>query len=70
MNTEDSPMKTVTAKIDALIKANLALHVARSFPGAGAGSNRAQFMARPEADVARCQAELAATLDAIFYPAT
>jgi hypothetical protein len=68
MNPENSPMKTVTAKIDALMKANLALHVARNFPGAG--SNRAQFMARPEADVARCQAELTATLDAIFYPAT
>ena len=68
MNSDDSPMKTVAAKIDALIKANLALHVARSFPGAG--SNRGQFMARPEADVARCEAELTATLNAIFYPAT
>jgi hypothetical protein len=68
MNTEDSPMKTLTTKIDALMKANLALHVARSFPGA-AGSNRGQFMARPEADVARCQAELTATLNTIFCPA-
>ena len=61
-------MKTVTSKIDALIKANLALHVARNFTGAG--SNRAQFMARPEADVARCEADLTATLNAIFYPAS
>ena len=68
MNTDDSPMKAITTKIDALIKANLALHVARSFPTTG--PNRAQFAARPEADVQRCQAELAATLDAIFYPAS
>jgi hypothetical protein len=66
MNTEDSPMKALTAKIDALIKANLTLHVARSSPAVGV--HRAQFAARPEADVARCQAELTATLNAIFYP--
>lgn len=59
-------MKSITAKIDALIKAHLALHVARSFPTVG--PNRAQFAARPEADVLRCQTELTATLDAIFYP--
>ena len=59
-------MKAITMKIDALIKAHLALHVARSFPGAG--PNRPQFIARPEADVQRCQTELAATLEAIFYP--
>jgi len=67
MNTEESPMKTVTARIDALIKAHLALHVARSFPSGV--MSRTQFTARPEADLARCQADLAATLDAIFYPA-
>jgi hypothetical protein len=61
-------MKVLTAKLDALIKANLALHVARTFPGAG--RDRPQFIARPEADVARCQAELTATLEAIFYPAS
>jgi len=66
MNTEESPMKAIAAKIDALIKANLALHVARTSPAVG--SHRAQFAVRPEADVARCQSELTATLDAIFYP--
>ena len=59
-------MKTIAAQIDALIKANLVLHVARTSPSVG--SHRAQFTARPEADVLRCQAELTATLDAIFYP--
>ena len=68
MNTEDSPMKAITTNIDALIKAHLALHVARSFPGGG--PNRPQFAARPEAEVQRCQAELTATLNAIFYPSS
>lgn len=65
---EDSPMKAITAGVDALIKAHLALHVARSFPGGGPG--RPQFAARQEAEVQRCQAELTATLNAIFYPAS
>jgi hypothetical protein len=60
-------MQTITAKIDALIKAHLALHVARSFPGGGPG--RPKFVAQPEAEVQRCQADLTATLNAIFYPA-
>ena len=59
-------MQAIAAKIDALIKANLALHVARTSPAVGA--HRAQFAVRPEADVSRCQAELTATLNAIFYP--
>jgi hypothetical protein len=63
---EDSPMTSITARIDSLIKAHLALHVARSFAGSGPG--RPQFAARQEAEVQRCQAELTATLNAIFYP--
>lgn len=61
-------MKAITTKIDALMKAHLALHVARSFPSGV--MTRAQFMARPEAELARAQADLTATLDSIFYPAT
>ena len=60
-------MKAITAKIDALIKAHVALQVVRSFPSGV--MTRGQFMVRPEAEVARCQADLTATLDAIFYPA-
>ena len=60
-------MESISTKIDALIKAHLALHVARSFPTTG--PNRTQFIARPEADVQRCHAELTATLQAVFYPA-
>jgi hypothetical protein len=44
-------MKVISTKIDALIKANLALHVARTSPAIGA--QRAHFAARPEADVLR-----------------
>jgi hypothetical protein len=58
-------MKAIATTIDALIKANLALHVART--SAAIGPHRAQFVARPEAEVLRCQAELTATLEAIFY---
>jgi hypothetical protein len=63
---DNSPMKEIAAKIDALIKSNMALHVVRTSPAVG--PHRAQFAARQEADVARCQAELTGTLDAIFYP--
>jgi hypothetical protein len=59
-------MKEIAAKVDALIKSNIALHVARSSPAVG--PHRAQFAARQEAEVMRCQAELTTTLDAIFYP--
>jgi len=59
-------MKAITAKIDALIKAHLVLHVART--SSSVGVHRAQFAVRPEAEVLRCQAELTAALDAIFYP--
>ena len=59
-------MQSITAKIEALIKAHLALHVARSFPGGG--PNRPRFVAQPEAEVQKCQAELTATLNSIFYP--
>ena len=59
-------MKAISTKIDALIKANLALHVARTSPAIG--SQRLQFAAKPEADVLRCQQELQKTLETIFYP--
>jgi len=67
VNTQVSPMEAVTTRIDALIKASLALHVARSSPTPS--PYRAQITAHHEAEVLRCQAELTATLDAIFYPA-
>ena len=59
-------MNDITAKISELIKANLALHVARTAPGVA--KFRAEFTARQEAEVVRCQAELTATLESIFYP--
>ncbi len=65
MNTQDTPMKAITSKIDALIKANLALHVART--SRGVIPYRAEVTARHEAEVSRCQAELTATLEATFY---
>ena len=66
VNLEESPMKAISTKIDALIKANLALHVARTSPAIG--SHRAQFAVKPEAEVLRCQQELQATLETILYP--
>ena len=58
-------MKAISAKIDALIKANLALHVARTTRGIV--PYRAELTARHEANVAQCQAELTATLETTFY---
>ena len=66
VNLEEPPMKAISTKIDALIKAHLALHVARTSPAIG--SHRSQFAVKPEADVLRCQQELQATLETIFYP--
>jgi hypothetical protein len=66
VNTENSPMKDIADKVNALIKSNIALHVVRT--SAAVGQHRAEFASRQEADVARCQAELTATLHAIFYP--
>jgi hypothetical protein len=63
---ENSPMKEIAAKVDALIKSNIALHVVRTSPAVG--KHRVEFSTQQEAAVARCQAELTATLDAIFYP--
>jgi hypothetical protein len=58
-------MKTIAAKIDALIKANLALHVARTAP---VSPHRAQITAHHQSEVVRFQTELTATLNGIFYP--
>lgn len=59
-------MKSIAAKIDALIKANLALHVVRYSPAVS--PHRAQIAAHHEAEVVRFQAELTRTLNEIFYP--
>ncbi len=58
-------MRTIAAKIDALIKANLALHVART--SRGVIPYRAEVTARHEAEVSKCQAELTSTLEDTFY---
>ena len=59
-------MKSIAEKVDALIKANIALHVARSSPTAS--PHRAQIAAHHQSEVSRFQAELTATLNTIFYP--
>jgi hypothetical protein len=66
VNTQESPMKAIAEKIDALIKANLALHVARSSPAVS--PHRAQIAAHHHSEVLRFQADLTATLNTIFYP--
>lgn len=60
-------MKAIVDKIDELIKANLALHVARTSPmAAAAGAHRNEFIARQEAAVARQKEELTKALQIIF----
>ena len=60
-------MKDIATRVNALIKSNIALHVVRTSPAVG--PHRAQFNTQQEAEVLRCQQELTATLEAIFYPA-
>ena len=59
-------MKAIAEKVDALIKANIALHVTRSSPTPS--PHRAQIAAHHQSEVTRFQTELTATLNAIFYP--
>jgi len=66
VNTQATPTDAISAKINALINANLALHVARTAPSTV--PHRLEFVSRQEAEVARCQADLTRTLDAVFYP--
>ena len=60
-------METIAEKMDALIKANLALHVARSTPmPPTVGAHRNTFVAQQEDEVRRRKEELTQELLRIF----